>query len=67
MVSDPGLHPTNQNVETWWSGKDPAAGVFKYTGGYVQVFTTTPSEGYWMKNVRCSGIQLCRNTGSTSQ
>jgi hypothetical protein len=51
MVSVPGLHPTNQNVDTWWSGKDPAASVFKYAGGYVQVTTTTPTEGYWMKNV----------------
>ena len=24
MVSTPGLHPTDQNVTTWWSGKDPA-------------------------------------------
>ena len=63
MVSAPGLHPVDQLVETWWSGKDPAAGVFKYTGGYVQVFSTTPSEGYWMKNVGAqvynySGIQV---------
>jgi len=55
MVSAPGLHPTNQNVETWWPGKDPAAGVFKYDGGYVEVTTTTPSEGYWLKN---SGAQV---------
>jgi len=51
MVSVPGLHPTNQNVDTWWSGKDPAADVFKYSGGYLSVTTTTPTEGYWMKNV----------------
>ena len=50
IVSVPGLHPVNQNVETWWSGKDPAADVFKYDGGYVAVTTTTPTEGYWMKN-----------------
>ena len=30
MVSIPGLHPVNQNVLTWWPGKDPSAGVFKF-------------------------------------
>jgi len=44
MVSAPGLHPTNQNVDTWWSGKDPAADVFKYSAGYLSVTTTTPTE-----------------------
>ncbi|RKY99289.1 MAG: hypothetical protein DRQ13_02570, partial [Ignavibacteriae bacterium] len=51
MVSVPGLHPTNQNVTTWWPGKDPGASVFKYSGGYSAVTTTTPTEGYWLKNV----------------
>ena len=51
MVSVPGLHPTNQNVTTWWSGKDPAAGVFRFSGGYLPVTTTTPGQGYWMKHV----------------
>ena len=51
MVSTPGLHPTNQNVTTWWSGKDPAAGVFRFSGGYIPVTTTTPGQGYWMKHV----------------
>jgi len=51
MVSVPGLHPTNQNVDTWWSGKEPGASVFKYAGGYTAVTTATPTEGYWMKNV----------------
>ncbi len=50
MVSVPGTNPGGMGVDTWWSGKDPAAGVFKYAGGYVEVFTTTPTEGYWMKN-----------------
>ena len=35
--------------------KDPAADVFKYSGGYVAVTTTAPTEGYWMKN---SGAQV---------
>ncbi len=51
MVSIPGLHPTNQNVTTWWPGKDPAAGVFKFAGGYQAVTVATPGIGYWMKNV----------------
>ena len=51
MVSVPGLHPVDQNVTTWWSGKDPAAGVFRFSGGYLPVTTTTPGQGYWMKNL----------------
>jgi len=59
MVSIPGLHPDNQNVETWWSGKDPTAKVFKFNSIYQTVTTATPSEGYWMKH---SGAQVY-NTG----
>ncbi len=51
MVSVPGLHPTNQNVNTWWSGKDPAAGVFSYSGGYQSVTDAAPGTGYWMKHL----------------
>ncbi|MBP9583515.1 MAG: endonuclease, partial [Ignavibacteriaceae bacterium] len=51
MVSVPGLHPVDQNVTTWWSGKDPAAGVFRFSGGYLPVTTTAPGQGYWMKNL----------------
>ncbi len=51
MVSIPGLLPTNQNVTTWWPGKDPAAGVFKFQGGYQPVTVAAPGIGYWMKNV----------------
>jgi hypothetical protein len=79
MVSTPGLHPTNQDVTTWWSGKDPAAGVFKFNGGYVSVTNTVPGEGYWMKNLGANtyntgdewpagGIQIVPNipiTGAT--
>ena len=50
MVSIPGLHPVNQNVNTWWSGKDPTADVFKFLGGYQAVSTVTPAAGYWMKH-----------------
>jgi hypothetical protein len=52
MVSIPGLHPVDQNVLTWWPGKDPLAEVFKYGGvGYNMVNTATPGEGYWMKHL----------------
>jgi hypothetical protein len=51
MVSIPGLLPTNQNVTSWWPGKDPAAGVFKFQGGYQSVTTAEPGTGYWMKNL----------------
>jgi hypothetical protein len=57
MVSIPGLHPTNQNVLTWWSGKDPNASVFEYINptGYNGVVDAvnplTPGKGYWLKNV----------------
>jgi hypothetical protein len=51
MVSIPGLHPVNQEVLTWWSGKDPAASVFKYSGGYSIVTSCLPGEGYWMKHI----------------
>ena len=42
MVSIPGLHPTDQNVNTWWAFRDPGANVFKYAGGYQAVATATP-------------------------
>lgn len=50
MVSVPGLHPIDQNVNTWWQYRDPGANVFKYLGGYQSVTTTTPGIGYWMKH-----------------
>ena len=53
MVSIPGLHPVDQNVLTWWSGKDPSAGVFRFSGGYQPITTATPGQGYWMKTFRC--------------
>ena len=50
MVSVPGLHPVNQNVNTWWQFRDPGANVFKYLGGYQSVTTAAPGIGYWMKH-----------------
>jgi hypothetical protein len=51
IVSVPGLHPVNQNINTWWSGKDPASGVFQFTSGYVSVTEVTPGIGYWMNHI----------------
>ncbi len=51
LVSIPGLHPVNQNTGTWWAGKDPNAGVFKFLGGYEAIISAVPGTGYWMKHV----------------
>jgi len=50
MVSIPGLHPTDQNVNTWWSFRDLVANVFRYAGGYQSVTEAVPGTGYWMKH-----------------
>ena len=50
MVSIPGLHPTDQNVNTWWQYRDQGANVFKYAGGYQSVTDAVPGTGYWMKH-----------------
>ena len=59
MVSVPGLHPTDQNVNTWWAFRDISANVFRYNGGYQSVTTAVPGTGYWMKH---AGV-LTYNTG----
>jgi myo-inositol-hexaphosphate 3-phosphohydrolase len=51
MVSIPGLHPVDQNVLTWWPGKDPTSNVFNFNGTYHSVTTVTPGAGYWMKHI----------------
>ena len=48
LVSIPGLHPTDQNVNTWWSGRDINTPVYKFSNGYEAITTATPGEGYWM-------------------
>ena len=60
MVSIPGLLPTNQNVNTWWPYRDPAANVFRFVSGsgYQSTNTAIPGKGYWMK-------QLGANTYNT--
>ncbi len=51
LVSIPGLQPVNQNVSTWWIGRDPTASVFKFNGGYEAVTDVQPGTGYWMKHI----------------
>ncbi len=48
MVSVPGINPNGQSVDFWWSAR--VGNVYKYSGGYQSVATTTPGEGYWMNN-----------------
>lgn len=50
MVSIPGLHPIDQNVNTWWQYRDQGANVFRFDNGYITVTTATPGTGYWMKH-----------------
>ena len=59
MVSIPGLHPTDQNVSTWWAFRDPGANVFRYAGGYQPITDAVPGIGYWMKHAGA----LTYNTG----
>ena len=49
MVSVPGVNPDGQGVANWWSGR--IGDVFKFSGGYQIITTTTPGEGYWMKHI----------------
>jgi hypothetical protein len=48
MVSVPGINPDGQGIDNWWINR--VGNVYKFGGGYVSVATTTPGEGYWMKN-----------------
>ncbi len=59
LVSIPGLHPVNQNPETWWQYKDPSSAIYAYDNAYVQVTSLEPGKGYWMKH---SGSRIY-NTG----
>ena len=61
MVSIPGLLPPGgvQDPLSWWSGKDPASSVFKYSGGYSVANELVPTQGYFLKH---SGSRLY-NTG----
>ena len=51
IVSIPGRHPLNQNINTWWAYRDPSASIFRYAGGYFEVTSVSPGTGYWMKHL----------------
>ena len=57
IVSVPGINPDGQGVEDWWPGR--VGDVYEYVGGYQTIISTTPGQGYWMKN---NGAQTY-NTG----
>jgi beta propeller repeat protein len=59
LVSIPGLHPVNQEVNTWWSARDPNAEVFRFNNGYFPVISAEPGTGYWMKHI----VEKTYNTG----
>ena len=49
MVSIPGKHPLNQNIDTWWAFRDNSAYVYKYVAGYQTVVNLLPGTGYFLK------------------
>jgi hypothetical protein len=51
MVSVPGINPAGQGINNWWINH--TGNVFKFVPGlgYSSINTTTPGEGYWMKQV----------------
>lgn len=51
MVSVPGINPNGQSVNNWWQYRDRNASVYKLQNGYVNVTTTTPGQGYYMKHI----------------
>jgi hypothetical protein len=53
MISIPGLLPGTQNVDSWWTNRDPVANVWRYVpgSGYFSTSNMIPGKGYWMKNL----------------
>jgi hypothetical protein len=50
LVSIPGNHPLNQGIDTWWTNRNPASGVYQFNNGYQAVTTLVPGTGYWLNN-----------------
>ena len=50
LVSVPGINPAGMGVSDWWTNL--TGSVFKLVpgSGYIEVTTTTPSVGYWIKH-----------------
>jgi photosystem II stability/assembly factor-like uncharacterized protein len=54
MVSVPGINPNGMGVGNWWFNH--IGTVWGFNGAqYVETATTTPGEGYWMKN---EGVEI---------
>lgn len=51
LVSIPGLHPVNQDINSWWVNRDPGSGVYKLENGFQSVTSVEPGIGYWMRNL----------------
>ena len=51
MVSVPGINPAGQGINNWWINHTGTVYKFVPGSGYTGITTTTPTEGYWMKNI----------------
>ena len=51
MVSVPGINSDGQGISNWWINHTGTVYKFIPGSGYSGITTTTPGEGYWMKNV----------------
>ena len=51
IVSIPGLIPIDQHVNTWWTGRDQQASVYKFDGNYQAVTFLEPGIAYWVKHL----------------
>ena len=59
LVSVPGAHPDNQQVNTWWQYRDQSAIVFGFDKLYYPANDVSTGKGYWLKH---SGNRIY-NTG----
>lgn len=50
LVSIPGLLPTNQNIDSWWTDRNHTSGVYEFNNGYQSTTTLEPGVGYWLDN-----------------
>lgn len=51
LVSIPGAHPNNQNVNTWWQYRDQSSNVSGFNILYQFVSDLEVGKGYWMKHL----------------
>ena len=50
VTSVPGTNPDGMGVDNWWINHTGTVYKFVPGSGYSGITTTTPGEGYWMKN-----------------